>query len=168
MKILAENRFIITKDLFLEGTLRVSRENYGKFAGKAAAFLGLLWVLLAAVTLWQHLNLGFVIMELFVVCLAGLWITVLLPRHKAKRAFESLLNRGELERDIRFYQDRLEIDASGKLTVVYYSEIQEVLTAKRLLILVTESNVGVLVKRDAFLSGSEAIVKERIQRTMLH
>ncbi len=164
MKILAENRFTITKSLFIEGMLRVSRENYGKFAKKALAFMVLAWLLLAAVTLWRDQSPVYVAMELVVLCLAGFWITVYMPRHQAKRAFDSLQNRGGLERDLRFYQDQLEIDASGTQKVVSYSEIQQVLTAKRLLILVTEDKTGVLVKRDGFLSGSEAVVRERIQQ----
>lgn len=165
MNILAENRFTITKSLFFEGMLRVSREDYGKFAKKADAFLGLLWLLLAALALWQHQGLAFVGVELVVVCFAGLWITVLLPRNKAKRAFDALQTRSDgLERIIRFYPERLEVDAPGTQTVVTYSEIQRVLRTKRLLILITTDKTGILVKRGGFLSGSEEIVQERIQQ----
>lgn len=164
MKIFAENRFTITKSLFIEGMLRVSRENYGKFAKKALAFMVLAWFLLAAATLWLGQSLVYVAMELVVLCIAGFWITVYMPRRKAKRAFDSLQNRGGLERVLRFYQDRLEIDASGTQKVVFYSEIQQILTAKRLLILVTEDKTGVLVKRDGFVCGSEAVVGERIRQ----
>lgn len=165
MEVLAENRFTITKSLFFEGMLRVSKENYGKSARKAVAVLGLLWLVLAAAALWQRQGLVFVGVELLVVCLAGLWITVLLPRSKAKRAFEMLENRsGDLERVTRFYQDGLEVETSGTKKAVPYSEIVQVLHTKRLLILLSADRVGVLVKHDAFLSGSETIVRELIDQ----
>lgn len=161
MEVLAENRFTITKSLFFEGMLRVSAENYGKFAKKAVAFLGLAWVILAAGTLWQRQSLVFVGAELVVSILAGLWIAVLVPRSKAKRAFQSLQS---LDRVTRFYSDRLEVEAADVQTVVPYSEITQVLRTKELLILLTAGNTGVLVKLDGFLRGSEAIVQERIDR----
>lgn len=165
MKILAENRFTITKSLFFEGMRRVSRENYGKFARRAVAFLGLMWLILAAVTLWQHQSLVFVGAELLVVCLVGLWITVFLPRSKAKRAFNRLENQSRgLERTTRFYPDRLEIDAGGTQTVVSYAEIRQILEAKRLLILVTADKTGVLLKRDGFLLGSEEDIRRLIEQ----
>lgn len=165
MNILAENRFTITKSLFLEGMRRVSRESYGKTARKAVAFLALVWFLLAAVALWQQQGLGFVCVELLVVCFAGLWITVVLPRSKAKRAFRTLENRsGSLERITRFYPDRLEIDAAGTQTEVLYTEIRQILTGSRLLILVTDDKTGIMLKRDGFLLGSEDDVRALIRQ----
>ncbi len=165
MNILAENRFTVTKSLFMEGMLRVSRESYGKFAGKAVAFLWLLWLLLAALALWQRQSPAFVGVELVVVCFASLWIGVFLPRNKAKRAFTALENRGGgLERITRFYSDRLEVDASGTQKAILYSEIRQILTAKRLLILVTDDKTGIMLKRDGFLLGDEEDVHRLIRQ----
>ncbi len=163
MEILAENRFTITKSLFYEGMLRVFAENYGKFAKKAAVFLALAWVILAAVTLWQQQNIAFVGLELVVSILAMVWVTVILPRHKTRRAFQAMQNRGgDLERVTRFYRDRLEVDAGGNQTVVPYSEITQVLSTEQLMILMNAENTGVLVKLDGFLNGSDAMVRELI------
>lgn len=165
MEILAENRFTITKNLFYEGMLRVSAESYGKLAKKAVAFLAVAWLVLAAVTLWQRQNPLYVAMEFVVMCLAALWICVVLPRSKAKRAFRSLEAKygDELERVTRFYEERLEVEASGQQTVVFYSEIQQVLRSKRLLVLVAEDKTGILLKLDGFTSGGEKAVRELIE-----
>ncbi len=163
MEILAENRFTITKRLFYEGMLRVSGESYGKFAKKAVAFLILAWVILGAVTLWLRQSLGYVGAESVVVLLACLWITVYMPRNKAKRAFQALQSRsGDLERVTRFYRDHLEVEAAGVQTPVDYGEITQILRTKRLLILLTADNTGVLLKLDSFCTGSEAVVRDLI------
>lgn len=165
MSILAENRFTITKKLFFEGMLRVSAENYGKFAKKAVAFLGLAWLALAVVTLCLRQSLGYVGIELVVLCLAALWIIVFMPRYKAKKAFHTLKDRcdNNLERITRFYQDRLEVEAAGCQTVVLYSEIRQILRTKHLLVLVTEDGTGILLTLDGFTCGGEAAVLEGIR-----
>lgn len=165
MEILAENRFTITKDLFLEGMLRVSAENYGKFAGKAAAFLGAAWLALAAVTLLLRQSPVFVGIELVAVCLAALWATVWIPRNKAKRAFRALSDRsgGDLERVTRFYHDRLVVEAAGKQTEVSYPEINRILRSRHLLVLVSGDGTGILLKLDGFTLGSESAVREQIR-----
>lgn len=162
MEILAENHFAVTKSLFWEGMQRVSAESYGKFAGKAVAFLGLAWLILAAATVRLRQSLGYVGIELIILCLAGLWITVLIPRYKANRAFHALEGSG-LERATRFYPDRLEVETPERETVVPYSEIRQVLRAKRVLVLVTGDGLGILLKLDSFSRGSEAVVQELIQ-----
>lgn len=168
MEILAENHFTITKGLFLEGMLRVSAENYGKFAGKAVAFLGLAWLVLAAVMLWLGQSLAYVGIELIILCLAGIWITVFVPRYKAKRAFRTLEDGcGGLERVTRFYQDRLVVETSECQTVVFYPEIRSILRSKRLLTLVSGDGLGILLKLDSFSHGSETVVRELIQNAKL-
>lgn len=167
MEPLVENRFTITKSLFYEGMLRVSAESYGKLAKKGVALLGAAWLILAAVTLWQRQSIGYVVIELIVLCLASLWICIFVPRNKAKRAFRQLENKygGNLERVTRFYQERLEAEASEARIVVYYSEISQILRSKRLLLLVTEDKTGILLKLDSFTRGGEAAVRELIKNT---
>lgn len=169
MEILAENRFTITKSLFYEGMLRVSTDSYGKLAKKAVIFLGIAWLVLTAVTLWKDQNLGYVIIELIVLCLVALWIYIFLPRSKAAGAFKKMEAKcgGDLERVIRFYGDRLEVEISGCQTVVFYSEISQILCSKRLLVLVTEGKTGILLKLDCFTHGSEAIVRELIKNAAM-
>lgn len=165
MEPLAENRFTITKDLFFEGMLSVSAESYGKMAKKAVLFLGAAWLVLAAVALWQRQSLGYIVIEFIVICLVALWICILMPRSKAKRAFKQLTDRygDDLERVTCFYEDRLEVEGSGNQKVVCYSEISRILRSKRLLVLVTEDKTGILLNLESFTHGSETAVRELIK-----
>ena len=156
----AVNRFTITKSLFVEGMLRVSAERYGKFAKKAAVFLGGLWAVLLIVTLVLRSSLLFVLGEFVIIGLIILWLCVYMPRQRAGRAFKALQDRcgGDMERETRFYEDRLEIEGIEK--TIAYSEIAEVLTSKRLLVLVCEDKTGVLLSLEGFVVGDETTVRE--------
>ncbi|MDE6259847.1 MAG: YcxB family protein [Oscillospiraceae bacterium] len=169
VEILAENRFTITKKLFYEGMLCVSAESYGKLAKKAVAFLGIAWLALTAVTLWNSQSLGYVVIEFVVLCLVALWIYILMPRSKAASAFKKMEAKygGDLERITRFYEERLEVEASGYQIVVPYSEISQILRSKRLLVLVTEGKTGLLLKLDGFTRGGEAAVRELIKNAAM-
>ena len=161
---LAVNRFTITKSLFVEGMLRVSAERYGKFAKKAAVFLGGLWVVLLIVTLVLRSSLLFVLGEFVIIGLIILWLCVYMPRHRAGRAFKALKDRcgGDMERETRFYKDRLEIEGIEK--TIAYSEIAEVLTSKRLLVLVCEDKTGVLLSLEGFIVGDAEAVHKKVAR----
>ena len=161
---LAVNRFTITKSLFVEGMLRVSAERYGKFAKKAAVFLGGLWVVLLIVTLVLRSSLLFVLGEFVIIGLIILWLCVYMPRHRAGRAFKALQDRcgGDMERETRFYEDRLEIEGIEK--TIAYSEIAEVLTSKRLLVLVCEDKTGVLLSLEGFVVGDAEAVHKKVAR----
>ena len=165
MEVLAENRFTITKSLFYEGMLLVSAQSYGKMAKKAVLFLFAAWIALTVVTLWRHQSVGYIVIEFIVSCLAALWIAVYMPRRKAKRAFKALEDKcgDNMERITRFYDDRLEVEASERRTVVFYSEIAQVLRSKRLLVLVAEDQTGILLGLDGFTRGDETAVRELIE-----
>ena len=160
MEILAENRFVITKSLFYEGMLRTSKESYGKSARKAILLFLALWLVLAAVSLLLRLSLAYVALEAFILGFVSLWLYFIVPRDKARRRFKILTNRygTDLERVTRFFENRLEIDGSGVQTVIFYTQIKQVLRSKRLLILVSEENAGVLLALDGFVSGDDAVV----------
>ena len=85
MELLAENRFTITKSLFYEGMLRVSRESIGPFAKKVLLVLAVLWAVLAAVTLMGSGSPVYALVELIIVVLIGIWLCVYIPRNKARR-----------------------------------------------------------------------------------
>ena len=51
MKLQAENRFTVTRELFLEGMLRVSRDSYGKYAAKCMLVFVAIWAALLIFTL---------------------------------------------------------------------------------------------------------------------
>ena len=160
MDILAENRFLLTKDLFLEGIRRVDQESYGKFAKKIAAALAAVWLAMAAATLWTGGSLAFAVTEGLVAALAAVWVCVLLPRSRAKRAFKALENRygTDMERVVRFYPDRLEVETAETQTVIPRDQLRQ------LLVLLTAEKKGVLLKRDSFTLGDETAIENYIRK----
>ena len=166
MDILAENRFLLTKDLFLEGIRRVDQESYGKFAKKIAAALAAVWLAMAAATLWTGGSLAFAVTEGLVAALAAVWVCVLLPRSRAKRAFKALENRygTDMERVVRFYPDRLEVETAETQTVIPRDQLRQLLRSKRLLVLLTAEKKGVLLKRDSFTLGDETAIENYIRK----
>ena len=164
MDMLAENRFTLTKELFYESMRRVLAESYGKFAKKAVAVLAAAWLLLVAFTLWQGHGIGSCVLEFFILGLVSLYITVYVPRSRAKRAFKNLENRdGEnMERCTRFYSDELTAGSAGREKTLSYSEIKQVLHSRNLLILIAEDGTGIMLKKDSYTRGTEAAVLDRI------
>lgn len=167
MNILAENRFAMTKSLFYEGMLRVSKESYAKSVKKGVIFLGVLWLVLTTVTLVLQQDMIYVAVEFIVLGMAALWLYAGVPRYNTRKAFKSFKNKygDDMERVICFYEDRLEVEASGYQTVVFYSEIKQIMDSKHLLLLITEDKTGVLINHDSFTYGNEEIVREIIENT---
>ena len=165
MEILAENRFIITKSLFYEGTLRVSKEGYGKTARKIVLVLAALWAVIVAVTLLTRGNPMFILIELVILGLVAVWVAVYVPRNNAKRAFGALQNKygAELERVTTFYADHLEVEGYGVSSRIEYADIRQVLYSKNLLVLVTQDKVGVMLKLDGFTLGDAERVRKLIK-----
>ena len=168
MELLAENRFTITKSLFYEGMLRVSRESLAPFAKKVLLVLAILWSVVAAVTLFHSGSPIYALVELIVVVLIGVWLCVFVPRNKARRAWAALESRcgADLERVTRFYSSYLEIDSGGEETTVFYGDVRQILLSKRLLILTCADKVGVLIARDGFTAGDMASTRAVIERQM--
>lgn len=156
MEIIAENHFHMTKPLFFEGLLRLSRDSYGKTAKKCSLALLVFWFVLSVIlTLIGGYQLQ-VLVYLVVILVFCFWLNVTAPRKNAKKSWEALVNRcGEdPERITRFYEDRLEIDAGGTLKIVPYSDIVAIKQTKKLYVLVCADKVGVMVTKDGFVSGS--------------
>ena len=168
MELLAENRFTITKSLFYEGMLRVSRESLGPFVKKVLLILAILWAVMAAVTLFQSGSLIYALVELIVVVLIGVWLCVYVPRNKARRAWSALESRcgTDLERVTRFYPGYLEIDSGGEETTVFYEDVRQILLSKNLLVLTCANNMGVLIAQDGFITGNTAVAQGLIEREM--
>lgn len=162
MEILAENRIVITKSLFTEGRLAMSRESYGKAANKIGAALLLLLLVLVAGSLLLGLSIASVGMEVLILGVMVFWLFYGFPRSNAKQAYKALTKKcgDEPERVTRFFADRLEIEGPGVHEVIPYAQIEQVRRTKHLLILVTEEKGGVLLKPDGFIIGSEAVVHE--------
>ena len=162
---MAENRFLLTKALFTEGMLRVWQDSGARSVKKLMALLGLLWLALAAVTLWQGGGPAMPLTELLVLVLVILWMAIFLPRSKTRRAYRDLEARGaaDTERITRFYEDHLEVETPGTQTSLAYDHISRILPGKNLLILVSVDKTGILIKRDSYLFGSEEEILRRIR-----
>ena len=167
MEPLAENRFTITKELFYEGMLRVVKESYDPFRKKIILVLAAAWAILAAATVFMRGSLSYAVVELVVVVLIGVWLSVLVPRNKARRAWAALESRGgDLERVTRFYPDCLEADNGSEEITVFYEDIRQILQSEHLLVLLSVEKVGVLVARDGFITGDTAAVQALIEEEM--
>lgn len=168
MEPLAENRFTITKELFYEGMLRVNRESYGPFVKKVLLVLAAAWAILAAVTLMGSKSLSYAVVELVVVVFIGIWLSVFVPRNKARRAWAAMEARSGagLERITRFYPGYLEADNGMEEITVFYEDIREILHSEHLLVLLSVEKVGVLVARDGFVAGDAVTVQALIEAEM--
>lgn len=168
MEPIAVNRFTITKPLFYEGMLRVTRERLGPFTKKVLLALAVLWAVLAAVTILTKASPSYAVVELIVLAAVGVWLCVYIPRNQARRAWRALEGRsgGSLERVTSFFADSLRIDSGGEQTVIAYEDVLQQLTTEHLLILTCKDKVGVLLARDGFVTGEADSVRELIGRGM--
>lgn len=164
MEILAENRFVITKSLFIEGRLSLSRESYGKSANKIGAALLILLLVLVGGSLLLGLSFASVGMEILILGVMAFWLFYGFPRSNAKDAYKALIRKcgDEPERITRFFDDHLEIEGPGVHTSLSYTQIEQVQRTRHLLVLVSDEKAGVLLKLDSFPVGSEAVVCELI------
>ena len=162
MEILAENRFVMTKALFVEGRLRLTRDSYGKSANKLGAAALILLAVVVPVSLLLGLGSASVGMEVLTLGFAAFWLLYGFPRSSAKDAYKALVKKcgDEPERVTRFFADQLEIEGPGVHAVLAYSQIEQVLRTRHLLILVSDEKAGVLLKLDSFTSGSEETVRQ--------
>ena len=165
-EILAENRFVLTRTLFFEGTGRVWKESSGKSIRRLLLILALVWGAFTVYTLSQGGGIALPAAELVVLALVVLWTAVWLPRSKARRGWHALSERGtaDAERVTRFYADRLEVEADGRLTEIDYSDVIQTLTSKNLLILITMDKTGILLERSSFTRGTEDEVLQLIKK----
>lgn len=160
MEILAENRYQMTKQLFLEGLKRLSRDSYGKTARKATLVLLIMWVVLTVVLMCIGGTYLQALAYLAAILFFCLWLNVLAPRKHAKKSWEALINRcGDTpERITRFYEDRLEIDSGGTIKTIPYEEIVDIKQSRQLWLLVCRDKMGVMLTKDGFVSGSAEVV----------
>ena len=167
MEPVAVNRFTITKPLFYEGMLRVTKERLGPFMKKILIVLAVLWAALAAITFFTKSSPSYALVELVVLVAVGIWLCVYIPRNQAKRAWKVMESKsgGELERVTSFFPDRLEIGAGGE-TVIPYADVLQMLDTEHLLILTCKEKVGVLLARNGFETGDIDAVRALIRRGM--
>ena len=161
MNKLAENQFTITRSLFMEGMLRISRDGYGKSAGKAMLVVMCLWAAFFLYTLSVQGDPATCLGFLILLCAAGLWLCVGMPRSNAKRLWKALQDKYgcDLQRTTSFYPDHFEILGDGVERHIAYEEVLQIKQSRRLLILVCEDKTGVLLALDGFRQGSVNDVK---------
>ncbi len=165
MEPICENRFSITKSLFFEGTRCLYREGYGKTARKYSLLFLLVWAVMAAFLLITGGTLGQTLVYLLLVAAICLWLNVLIPYNQGKRGWKALVCRygDSLERRTCFYADHLVIGGDCAEKIVPYGEILEIKESRQLLVLVCADQVGVLIAKDGFVSGSAAQIRELIR-----
>lgn len=150
----AENRYLMTEDLFREGMGRVYRDSLGPTVGRTFLVLAVLWAVLAVVTVRAGGHAVFALVELLVLAAAGWTVARAIPKSRTKRAWEALQSRsgGETQRCVRFYDTHLAVEPGGRR--VPYEDIDKVLEAKGLLVLITRERTGIIVTKDGFTRGS--------------
>lgn len=166
MEYFAENRFRVTKALFLEGMNSVLRDGNRKIAVRAAVLMGLLWLALLAFTLLSKGDVALTLGYIVILVLVWLWLFVYMPRGNARRAWKAwCMQYGmNMERVTRFYPEHLEITGSGTKKTVSYWEVLKIIQSRHLLILVCQGQVGIMLALDGFTGASVQEVLERIQR----
>lgn len=164
MNLRAENRFSITKDLFIEGMLRVSRNSYGKYSAKAMLLFFGIWLVLMVFTRMTGGNMGTVYFSLCVVILVGIWICIWTPYSYAKKAWKAQQAKygTSMKRITRFYDDHLEIKGDCPEKSLDYTEIRHVLFSKKLMILVCQDKVGIILSQNGFTQGDADTVRDLI------
>lgn len=155
MKPIAENRFSITKELFYEGMLSISKDSYGKAARKYSLVFVVIWVVLSAFLLYTGGTPVQVGVYLFMLCVILVWLNILAPRNHTGKAWEALQRRygTDMERRVRFYWDHLEVDGDCAEKSVPYREVLEIKESRRLYVLLCADKVGVMVAKEGFTSG---------------
>ena len=164
MRLEAENKMTVTKELFFEGMLRSSRDSYGKFAAKAMLVFAGIWVALLAFTLISGGNLGYAFFSLFVVVLISFWLLWWTPRSHAKKSWKKMQDAwGEApQRITRFYADHLEIRGDCADKDVRYDDIKEIKFSQNLMLLVCYDKMGIMLSRTGFTLGDEETVRSLV------
>ena len=160
--LLAENRFTITKKLFYEGMALISRDSYGKFVKKMTIALLGVWLVMFIVTLTANANPLIALGELALVAFLCFWISVYLPRSRAKRTFKGL--QGDLTRTVRFYADRMEMESDNRSEEIAYDQVKDILQSRNLLVLVCKNSIGVMLALDGFTIGDAEKVRNIIRQ----
>lgn len=164
MDFLAENRTTVTKKLFREGMLRISRDGYGRSAGKAVLVLLGMWLVFLIWTLCSGGSFAQSLGSLGLVGLLALWICVYLPRYNAGRFWKAQEAKygSVMERTVRFYPDRLTVTGEGIAQSVAYSQITGIKESRNLLVLICENKTGILLSRTGFSGMKEEEIKALI------
>ena len=164
MEFLAQNHTTITKRLFREGMLRISRDGYGKSARKSVLiFLGM-WLVFLIWTLSSGGSILQTLAPLGLVVLLAMWVCVYLPRYNAGRLWKAQEAKygSRIERTVRFYPEHLTVTGEGVDQTVPYGQIIQIKESRNLLVLICESKTGILLSRTGFSGMNEDEIKALI------
>ncbi len=165
MKLIAENKFTVTEELFREGMKRLIDLDYGPALKKILIFLAAVWAAVAAYILWKGGNLIPVLIETFALALVVLYLSVFLPRSRIKKGWKAMRERsaGEMERVTRFYEDRMEVLTTVDPLIVNYEDVTRTLETAHLMIIQNTGKLGVMIALDGFTQGTKEDVLRLIQ-----
>lgn len=165
MDILAENRFSLTEKLFLEGMGCLSRNSYGKTAGKYTLFLLLIWVIITAVLLFLGSTFAYPLVYLAAILFLCFWLNIAVPRKHAKKSWDALLSRSgdEPQRITRFYRDHLQVDAGGTVKNISYDNVVRIQETSNLIMVLCADKTGVMLAKNGFTVGNKEEITALIQ-----
>lgn len=162
METIAENKTTITQKLFYEAM--AAADNYRSSALKGMAVLMGGWLVLLF-TLMQGFPVQMALMEFTVIAAAGVWLLVLMPRGKYKRAYQKLLSRtDDMTRTVLFYEDFCVVDPEGSKVTFAYKEIVRLRRTRHLMVFTVADKTGTFIDMDNFTKGS-ADALERLIRS---
>lgn len=165
MEPFAENRIEIDRTLYFEGVNAVTGRANRKRALCFLAIVAALLLAVSAVLIWQGGNLWFAIAQAALLALMSVWMLVLAPRSRARRGFAAMAkqNAGDLHRTIRFFEERICVQAASGETQISYAQVTELLTTRNLHVLRCGGS-ALLLARGGFVSGDIEAVRERLRR----
>lgn len=156
-EILAENRYVLTKELVYEGAMRLWKERIGKGVNLLLILAALLWAGLTGFTLYRGGGLLMPLLELAALAVLVLWTRVWMPRRSARRIWRGMEAAGRADslRVTSFYADRLTVESAGSRTELAYADVGATLQSKNLLLILPRASAGILVERGSFTLGTE-------------
>lgn len=159
---IAKCSFVLTKQLFQEGTSRFQRNSLGKTLKWAIPLLTVSWLVLSGVTVAVSGNFGFALCELVVIAAVYGYAALWAPHIWAKRAWSTMEAKGQAdsERTMLFFADHLRIDLPERQMEMDYADIAETMESKNLLILVSHNRTAMMIKKEELVGcGCEELLR---------
>ena len=176
MAMIAKNRFVMTKRIFVEGVQRASGarlkrpSTWIEWGLLVAAIACCLFLLVRSYMSEGITSLFFWLLLLIPPAVLGvLKLLSYLGAEKLYRAMEKRDGKDRV-RITSFYADHLTVETREKKETVFYRDIGQVLHTRRLLVLIEKRKPGVpvpqsiLLPRDSYQFGSEKNVLDQIRK----
>lgn len=165
MKPIAENHITITRKLFTEGSMATKNKDYQKIILKFGVSITLFCITIGIWFIYTGKNLIHLIGELIFIAALLLWIIFILPRSGNRSRYKAMCQSLQEPpvRTISFFQDYLLVlPKVGKEISIPYKNVLGWTETKNLWILNCENNLGVMLKKDGFSTGTIELVKDAI------